>query len=257
MSSGNSRPVWVLDCSQVDTPARFWEAYLTQILVEGGEYFGRNLDALRDALSAGGPGWPGRVRIEIHAAERLAAYDGGSFIRALEAIGEDLAAQDAGAWLAVVRRSPRPSGRLYQHERLRSRELADTTVERAARWQPRPDTCQILWVKPRNRYWQRFFLDAGLAFWEEWSDSVIENEFDELRDEIISVDGLRDQRIVVVQFDARGGGAAEIRFELESGASLRIFPVDASDLDSDSHLEIRAPGHQKARRKDGPGGSLG
>jgi hypothetical protein len=50
-----------------------------------------------------------------------------------------------------------PRGRLYQHDRLRSRQLDDSPIERALRWAPRPDTCEILWLKPEGKFGRSYF----------------------------------------------------------------------------------------------------
>ena len=50
-----STPYFVVECSQVSTPAEFWKHYIEQIEPEGAHVFGRNLDAFRDALFVDGP----------------------------------------------------------------------------------------------------------------------------------------------------------------------------------------------------------
>mgnify|MGYP005852709671 CR=1 FL=1 len=63
--------VVTIDGSRLTDEAAFWREYLAVVRPDGTEHFGRNLDAFRDAVAAGGPGWPGgpcRVRIADHAA---------------------------------------------------------------------------------------------------------------------------------------------------------------------------------------------
>lgn len=48
--------VYVIDGSRIGSLEDFWRSWL-EISGSNGRYFGRNLDAFRDALS-GGPGWP-------------------------------------------------------------------------------------------------------------------------------------------------------------------------------------------------------
>jgi len=238
--SSTPREVVVLDCSQVETPAQFWDAYVDLLSEEQSASFGRNLDALWNALAAAGPGWPGAVWIEVHNVERLVAHGGEALVAGLEKIQRDLEQRGAKARLALVRRGESPRGRLYQHAKLRSRELMGAPVERALRWRHhRPDSCEVLWLKPRGRCWQRFFLDLGWSCWEEWSDETIEEELDELRDELVAVGELVDQTIVMVYFEIPMERSCEIRFELQSGESVRMYRDDPEDYDSDTLLEVR------------------
>ena len=48
-----------IDCAKTADEAEFWDAYVAAALPEGRGYFGRNLAAFWDAVSGGGPGWPG------------------------------------------------------------------------------------------------------------------------------------------------------------------------------------------------------
>jgi RNAse (barnase) inhibitor barstar len=45
---------FIIDCSKLNDEADFWAAYLLTTQPEGTQLFGRNFDALWDALSAGG-----------------------------------------------------------------------------------------------------------------------------------------------------------------------------------------------------------
>jgi len=49
---------YILNCQGINTEEDFWNSYVSCVEIEGEEYFGRNLDALWDALHAGGPGTP-------------------------------------------------------------------------------------------------------------------------------------------------------------------------------------------------------
>ncbi len=60
-----------IEGSRLTDEAAFWREYLAAVRPDGAEHFGRNLDAFRDAVTSGGPGWPGeecRLRIVGHAA---------------------------------------------------------------------------------------------------------------------------------------------------------------------------------------------
>lgn len=76
----------VIDCSAVDSEADLWEAYVAAVMPEGATYFGRNLDAFRDALT-GGPGWPGDRIVRFVSTARLRLREG-NFYAALKEICE-------------------------------------------------------------------------------------------------------------------------------------------------------------------------
>ncbi|MET3135334.1 hypothetical protein AAKU55_005642 [Oxalobacteraceae bacterium GrIS 1.11] len=48
-----------------NSEADFWELYIAVVCPEGVECFGQNLNAFWDAISGGGPGWPGECIIEL------------------------------------------------------------------------------------------------------------------------------------------------------------------------------------------------
>ena len=56
---------YILDCSSLKSDGDFWDLYCEVVQPEGDGYFGRNLDAFWDAVSASGPGWPGACQIEL------------------------------------------------------------------------------------------------------------------------------------------------------------------------------------------------
>lgn len=72
----------VIDCSNIQSEADFWAAYVGAAKPDGADYFGRNLDAFWDGLN-GGPGWPGECRLRFVNTSSLQSLRGGSFIEAL------------------------------------------------------------------------------------------------------------------------------------------------------------------------------
>ena len=54
-----------------ETKEDFWDQYVAQIDFESGKYFGKNLDAFTDAITAAGPGFPGDCIIEIISTKKL------------------------------------------------------------------------------------------------------------------------------------------------------------------------------------------
>ena len=60
-----------MDCSAIHSESEFWDQYLKLIDAESARFFGRNLNAFRDALLGGGPGWPGECELELVNAQQL------------------------------------------------------------------------------------------------------------------------------------------------------------------------------------------
>jgi len=77
---------FIIDCSGFNDEADFWQAYLSTTEPEGAEHFGCNFDALWDAMSAGGPGWPGECMLRFVNTDVLRRWRGGNFYRALQKI---------------------------------------------------------------------------------------------------------------------------------------------------------------------------
>jgi hypothetical protein len=135
-----------------------------------------------------------------------------------------------------------PRGRLYQHSRLTSRELDGAVIERAVCWRSDrgdPSRCGLLWIKPNNRPWQRFFLDAGFAVWEEWSDDDTTDEFAELADELEELSTTVGEHLGTVTFDDTGAVVPTIRIALGARREVRLAPRDPNDTESATFLELR------------------
>ncbi len=80
---------FIIDCAKIETASEFWNAYVTITEPEGANYFGKNLDAFWDAISAGGPGWPGECEIKIINTAQLRKINNGAFFEALRCIAND------------------------------------------------------------------------------------------------------------------------------------------------------------------------
>jgi len=78
----------IVDCRDVDSVEKFWEVYLAAAKPEGASVFGCNLDAFWDAVSAGGPGWPGECELRFTNTDRVRDFRSGSFYAALKRIAE-------------------------------------------------------------------------------------------------------------------------------------------------------------------------
>jgi len=177
----------------------------------------------------------GAPLIERH---NVAAIDARGEGATLDALAED-------PTVRVFRRGPPPRGRLYQHERLRTRELEGAVIERAVAWRSSRDdraSCGLLWLRLRGGCWQRFFLDDGWAVWEEQSDADTERELEELAGELEELRGLAGAVVGVVEItddDLPRVVIPELRIALASGAEVRLYPSDPRDPDADTLLAIR------------------
>lgn len=68
---GKSKRKFFLNGYVYETQEDFWNAYTKQLNSESRKDFGKNLDAFNDAITAGGPGYPGECIIEIIGVENL------------------------------------------------------------------------------------------------------------------------------------------------------------------------------------------
>ena len=80
---------YVIDCTTVESEQQFWEQYVRVVHPDGAELFGRNLDAFWDAVSAGGPGWPGECRLRFTHTQLVQQFRNGFFYSALKRIEQD------------------------------------------------------------------------------------------------------------------------------------------------------------------------
>ncbi|WP_312320132.1 barstar family protein [Stenotrophomonas sp.] len=83
--------VFSIDCSTISDQREFWRAYLQVTTPEGASVFGRNMNAFWDALTGGGPGWPGECVIRLQGSSALEKLDDGRFVRQLRQIAVECA----------------------------------------------------------------------------------------------------------------------------------------------------------------------
>lgn len=181
---------------------------------------------------------------ELHGIEALEANGHGGLVSALEALGRALEEEGAEARLSVIRDGRPPRGRLFQHEAFRSLDLQGCIVERARCWRgshDRANGCSILWIKPEGRPWQRFFLDAGRSFWEEWDDETNLSEFEELEDEAHELDSLQGLVLGKVEAATFGDGGSALRIGLGGNGALWLLPLDPRSLDTEALLLVTLP----------------
>ena len=77
---------FIVDCRAVTSEGEFWDKYLEVACRDGAEYFGRNLSAFNDAITGGGPGWPGECEVHFMNTARVQQFRGGEFYKTLERI---------------------------------------------------------------------------------------------------------------------------------------------------------------------------
>jgi RNAse (barnase) inhibitor barstar len=90
-----------LDCLNITSEAEFWALYVRELRPDGADLFGRNLNALWDAM-AGGPGWPGEGEIVLKNSGALAPIEEGQFLRALRAFDAEAQAQGLEVTLTLA-----------------------------------------------------------------------------------------------------------------------------------------------------------
>lgn len=89
--------LYTVDCRNIESESGFWEAYLRVVQPDGAEYFGCNLSAFWDALSAGGPGFPEtETGCKIHFTNMagIKPLRGGAFYSGLKRIESDINAKN-------------------------------------------------------------------------------------------------------------------------------------------------------------------
>lgn len=90
----------IIDCRTVKSRDGFWAAYVAVIPQDSARDFGRNLDALWDALDGGGPGWPGERTVRLQHFAALRRIDR-QLASGLEAIAAELAGSSLAPALVI------------------------------------------------------------------------------------------------------------------------------------------------------------
>lgn len=91
--------LYVINCEKIESEEDFWAAYIHTVKPDGSQYFGRNLDALWDALSAGGPGFPdeeGSCEIQFVNTSKIKNLHNGVFYQRLKVIEKYLKTESYG-----------------------------------------------------------------------------------------------------------------------------------------------------------------
>lgn len=80
---------FIIDCGTVNSAMGFWEKYIEITQPESAASFGYNLDAFNDAITDGGPGWPGECEIYFTNTARIQAWRYGEFYKRLQTIADE------------------------------------------------------------------------------------------------------------------------------------------------------------------------
>ena len=88
----SERPVIQIDCGNVTSENGFWDAYLSSTRAVMADSFGRNFDALWDAVESSdpGPGYPGEVDLRFENCRQIRPLSGGKFLGVLQTIAADV-----------------------------------------------------------------------------------------------------------------------------------------------------------------------
>jgi hypothetical protein len=138
-------------------------------------------------------------------------------------------------------------GRLGQDEAFAMDELVGRRVEKVIGMfrAEAPDDLVVLYVKVDAPPWHRLFLDAGIAFWEDWGRGLENEERDGvvIRDLgaswRLAGDQVRDAGALVSEAHGR---STIIALGFASGARLEAYFADPSSLESSVALSFKRHG---------------
>lgn len=99
----------------------------------------------------------------------------------------------------------------------------------------------MLWLKAVGQLWQRFFLEVGAVFWEEWGDEDIFRDFEDLGDHIRPLDELRGLMLGEVEAARFGHAGSGLRIGLGSDGAIWLLPIDPHDAESDAQITVALP----------------
>lgn len=80
---------FTVDCLEVKSSKDLWRKYIEVTGPDGVENFGYNLDAFNDAITGGGPGWPGECEIYFTNTWSIQKLCGETFYLELQRIAKE------------------------------------------------------------------------------------------------------------------------------------------------------------------------
>ena len=132
--------------------------------------------------------------------------------------------------------------RLVNAERFNCTELTGLTVENCYGLYAADDPQELIFliIKLREQtLWQRFFLDAGIGFWEVWDEATVT---DDMADHVVvdigqqyALPGREVSRIVCAP-EPDEQGAAAIWFDV-GGVCFKMSFMDALNDDTSTQIE--------------------
>lgn len=239
------RETYVLECSQVRTPAEFWALYLDRLeLREDSGFFGCNLDALWDALSREGAGVPAEpCFIEIRNHERLASAHP-TFVEKLAEMAAELAALNGAFRLSLCKSLPIPRGNLYKHDYAEYVSHEAKGMRLLALFWERQAPRSFLILQCSGGIWQRFFIDdVGPVCWDELDTEALfsAHEPDELEDvsALLGPCSSSNEQHIIDRVEASRWGQSSVEITLMSGAKIRFAPSTPGDFETDFVLSVQ------------------
>ncbi|NTI41422.1 barstar family protein [Rhizobium rhizogenes] len=83
----------IIDCDGIANVEEFWDRYESSVGAESARFFGRNLNAIWDALEGGGPGCPDATHVIFKNAAKLRdlkTHSGDNFLAILREIATNV-----------------------------------------------------------------------------------------------------------------------------------------------------------------------
>ncbi|MBW3518772.1 hypothetical protein [Flavobacterium sp. NKUCC04_CG] len=134
-----------------------------------------------------------------------------------------------------------PSGRIYQDSNFVVSEFADAILEGLIGMEDQIDREPlIVFVKIKDKNWNRYFLNGAIGFWENWQETEVDQSEAHI-DEVVYVDymdkyALHDKTIKTVECKN-----AQISLTFTDGSQFILKEVAPENPDSASEVLYIAP----------------
>ena len=93
----------------------------------------------------------------------------------------------------------------------------------------------IMKFKEHNLH-QRFFLDAGIGFWEEWSENDALNDYEDVEKiDLAKKYSLKNKRVSNIECHGSIGILSSFVFEFEN-TKLKLHYINKQDSESDTEI---------------------
>ena len=109
-------------------------------------------------------------------------------------------------------------------------------------------TGAIVFLKLLDGTWQRAFLDAGLAFWEDWGESgAVPSEIEDDDNWQDWSPDYRGGRVLVARATTAPGWTTRLEIEIEGRGRILLHYLDETDWESDTTILRTAPPESTSR----------